>query len=306
MIEKKSRWLGCFFGLAIGDAVGMQVEFMDRDTFPPVTDMKGGGPFKLNKGYYTDDTIMALCLAESLIQKNGFDPIDQMNRYVNWMNCGYKSPTGKCFDIGTTTACALDSYEYTKNPYSGNTSNYSSGNGAIMRMAPIPMYFKKIEDVWYYAVKMSSTTHASPFCLTCAELFAGVIKLALLGHDKNYILKEIYSYINGDDVLQGIATNVLKEGFITKTVDQIKGSGFVIASLEAALWCFFNTDNYRDAVLAAVNLGDDTDTTAAIVGQLAGAYYGYEGIPEKWLKDIYNYDELLHISESLFNLHEQQ
>lgn len=300
------KWQGCLMGLAVGDAVGASVEFKERGTFKSVTDMNGGGPFNLPKGYYTDDTIMALCLADSLLYSDGFDPKDQMNRYVNWMDFGHRSPTGTCFDIGSTTYNALDDYKFRGNPYAGNTSNYSSGNGAIMRMAPIPMFFKTAEEVLYFANRMSATTHGSPFCLESAELFANVLHLALEGYSKEYILEVVYAYIDKSQSIKCVATNVFKHGFHLKHVDDIKGSGFVLESLEASLWCFFNTANYKDAVLKATNLGDDTDTTAAITGQLAGAFYGIDDIPDKWVKQIYNYQEILDISDKLFFKHENK
>lgn len=300
------KWQGCLMGLAVGDAVGASVEFKERGTFKPVTDMNGGGPFKLPKGYYTDDTIMALCLADSLLYSDGFDPKDQMNRYVNWMDFGHRSPTGTCFDIGSTTYNALDDYKFRGNPYAGNTSNYSSGNGAIMRMAPIPMFFKTMDEVMLYSKQMSSTTHGSPFCLLSAELFSMTVKLALLGFSKDHILKEAINYIDNNDTLYNSKLTVLNTDFYKKSIDEIKGSGFVLESLEASLWCFFNTDNYKDAVLKATNLGDDTDTTAAITGQLAGAYYGIDDIPEKWVKQIYEYQEILDISDRLFFKHENK
>lgn len=300
------KWQGCLMGLAVGDAVGASVEFKERGTFKTVTDMNGGGPFKLPKGYYTDDTIMTLCLADSLLYSDGFDPKDQMNRYVNWMDFGHRSPTGTCFDIGSTTYNALDDYKFRGNPYAGNTSNYSSGNGAIMRMAPIPMFFKTTEEVLYFANRMSATTHGSPFCLESAEIFAHAIKMALNGYSKEYILEDVYERIEKSQSILGVATNVLKSGFHLKSIDEIKGSGFVLESLEASLWCFFNTANYKDAVLKATNLGDDTDTTAAITGQLAGAFYGIDDIPDKWVKQIYNYQEILDISDRLFFKHENK
>lgn len=303
-MERIDRWRGCLLGLAIGDAVGASVEFLERGTFPEVTDMNGGGPFCLKKGYYTDDTIMAVCLAQSLVEKKAFDPENQMNRYVNWYEYGYNSPTGVCFDIGGTTAAALRKYQMTGNPYAGSRDSRSSGNGGIMRMAPIPMFYKDMDQVVEYSKKMSSTTHASAVCLSCAEIFARAIKRALMGYDKDYILKDIYVIIESDNCLKNMKTTTLKEGFHTKHINDIKGSGYVLESLEAALWCFFNTDTYEQAVLKATNLGNDTDTTAAIVGQLAGAYYGVEAIPKKWRDVIYNYDELVYLSDNLYILSE--
>src|SRR5262245_51364820 len=137
----RERYLGCLLGLAVGDAIGTTVEFRPRGSFEPLTDMVGGGPFGLLPGQWTDDTSMALCLAHSLVYRRAFDPTDQMNRYCNWANYGYMSSTGECFDIGGTTSQALVRYQSTLDPFSGVTDPLSAGNGAIMRLAPIPMFF---------------------------------------------------------------------------------------------------------------------------------------------------------------------
>lgn len=299
--NEKNRWKGCLTGLACGDAIGTTVEFMERGSFKPMTDMVGGGPFGLKPGMWTDDTIMALCLAESLVLNKGFDPFDQMNRYLNWMNYGYMSPTGSCFDIGMTTQSALYSYgSYPDNPYQGSTHSSSSGNGGIMRLAPIPMFYSELDLAKEMAKQMSRTTHASEFCLISAEIFCEAIWLALKGNTKDHIKQIVIDRISNNKILQKIATGVFSGNFLEKDISQIKGSGFVLESLEAALWCFFNTDTFKDAVLTAVNLGDDADTTGAIVGQLAGAYYGYSAIPEKWRTKLYRNDLITSLSESLY------
>ena len=135
------RYRGCLIGLAVGDAIGTTVEFKPRVSFDPVTDMVGGGCFNLEPGQWTDDTSMALCLSESLVEKNGFDAFDQMQRYLKWYRTGYRSSTGTCFDIGGTTAEALRKFEKTDDPFSGSTDSHSSGNGSLMRLAPVPMFF---------------------------------------------------------------------------------------------------------------------------------------------------------------------
>jgi ADP-ribosyl-[dinitrogen reductase] hydrolase len=125
----------------VGDAVGTTVEFKARGSFSPITDMVGGGPFGLQPGQWTDDTSMALCLATSLITKNGFDPADQMDRYWEWYKNGYLSSTGDCFDIGNTVRQALEKYKYTGDPFSGNKAANAAGNGSLMRLAPVPLYY---------------------------------------------------------------------------------------------------------------------------------------------------------------------
>src|SRR6185295_11989560 len=140
-MNQEERFRGCLLGLAVGDAVGTTLEFRRRGTFEPLTDMVGGGPFGLLPGQWTDDTSMALCLATSLVERDGFDARDQMERYCWWADRGYLSSTGKCFDIGNTVASALRRYQRDGNPYAGSRDQNSAGNGCIMRLAPIPMYF---------------------------------------------------------------------------------------------------------------------------------------------------------------------
>jgi len=135
------RYRGCLLGLACGDAVGTTVEFSPPGTFEPVTDMVGGGPFDLEPGQWTDDTSLALCLAESLLERGGFDPVDQLQRYVRWWKEGHWSSTGRCFDIGMATRNALFRFQETGNPFCGSTDARSAGNGSIMRLAPVPMRF---------------------------------------------------------------------------------------------------------------------------------------------------------------------
>jgi ADP-ribosyl-[dinitrogen reductase] hydrolase len=135
-MDRIQRSRGCLLGLAVGDALGTTLEFKPPGTFTPITDMLGGGPFNLKPGQWTDDTSLALCLAESLIECRGFNPKDQMERYVRWWKEGHLSSTGTCFDIGNTTRAALSAFLKTGNPMSGPTDAYSAGNGSLMRLAP--------------------------------------------------------------------------------------------------------------------------------------------------------------------------
>lgn len=167
-----ARFRGCLLGLACGDAVGTAVEFSSRGSFTPLTDMTGGGPFDLRAGEWTDDTSMALCLAASLLHRNGFHPADQMNRYGNWRDYGYMSSNGRCFDIGMTVADALLTYQATGNPYAGSTSPQRAGNGCIMRLAPVPMFYHpNIEQAIHFSGESSRTTHGAPECVEACRLF---------------------------------------------------------------------------------------------------------------------------------------
>lgn len=280
--DKSDRFVGCLLGLAVGDAVGTTVEFKPRGAFEPITDMVGGGPFRLPPGAWTDDTSMALCLGYSLVEKQGFDPVDQMERYCAWRDEGYLSSTGVCFDIGTTVSAALSRYKVSGNPFSSATDPYSAGNGSIMRLAPVPMFYHADEaQVIHYCGESARTTHGAEEAVDASRLFGGMVWAALAGRSKAEILAYA-GYTPTTPQIQAIAGGAYR----TKSRDEIKGTGYVVPALEAALWCFYTTANFREAVLTAANLGDDADTTAAICGQIAGAFYGKSSIPETWLEKL--------------------
>lgn len=285
-LDLRERYHGALLGLAIGDAVGTTVEFSPRGTFTPVTDMTGGGPFSLAPGQWTDDTSMALCLASSLVEKGDFDPRDQMDRYCAWMQHGYMSSTGTCFDIGITTSTALNAYLRTKNPFSGNPDPRASGNGSLMRLAPVPMfYYPDVAAAIRISGESSRTTHAAPECMDACRYFALLLCRAFAGEEKELVLAAPESEFTKAPLAPKI--NAIAEGsYRTKKRDRIVGNGYVVNSLEAALWCFATTATYEEAILTAVNLGDDADTTAAICGQIAGAYYGTRVIPSSWLAKV--------------------
>jgi len=272
------RCAGSLVGLACGDAVGTTVEFQSRGSFSPVTDMVGGGPFGLSPGQWTDDTSMALCLAESLLTRGGFDATDQMTRYVDWWRRGYMSSTGRCFDIGMTVRSALLKFEATNQPFAGSDDPRSAGNGALMRLAPVVLfYYPDLAQVQAYAVESSRTTHAAPEALDCARLLSHIIAGALGGASKAELSRTTTLGLASPKVA------ALTPGcYLAKAEAEISGTGYAVASLEAALWCFHNTQSFEEAILRAANLGDDADTTAAIVGQVAGAHYGLAAIPRHW------------------------
>lgn len=282
----RERYRGALLGLAVGDAVGTAVEFQPPGTFAPVDDMVGGGPFRLQPGQWTDDTSLALCLASSLVERRGFDPLDQMERYVRWWRHGYLSSTGRCFDIGTTTKQALARFEETREPYSGPTDAHTAGNGSLMRLAPIPLFFARHPDeAIARAADGSRTTHGAPAAVDACRYFAGLIVGVLQGVSKEELLSPRYTPIPGHwdaHPLHPEIDAIARGSFKHKDPPEIVGSGYVVRTLEAALWAFYRTTTFRDGCLRVVNLGDDADTTAAVYGQLAGVFYGESGIPASW------------------------
>ena len=294
-ISQLSRFQGCLLGLAIGDALGAAVEFKSRGTFEPVTGMRGGGTHGLKPGEWTDDTSMALCLADSLIEV-GFDPADQMDRYWRWYSEGYNSVNEKCFDIGIATREALMRWRKTGEPFSGSASPDTAGNGALMRLAPIAMRYAFDPFIaMEYADKSTLTTHGAPEARICSKIFAARLVAELTENHEGPMGPAGYP--------QGSRTmGIAMKGYLKNSRSQIHGTGYCVESLEAALWCVDTTNSFKDAVLMAVNLGDDSDTTGAIAGQLAGAKYGVRSIPSDWISQLAQADRISGIAQNLMDL----
>ena len=303
MSDLRDRYRGALLGLAAGDAVGTTVEFSAPGSFAPVTDIVGGGPFALKPGQWTDDTSMALCLAESLIECRGFDARDQMERYVRWWRQGYFSSTGRCFDIGNTVREALHRFEQSKDPYAGSPDPYSAGNGSLMRLAPVPLFYASDpSEAIRRAAESSRTTHGARTAADACRYIAALIVGALSGASKEELLETRFAPPGWAWSSEPLAPEIEEIGqgsFRRKEPPQIRGSGHVVRSLEAALWAFHRSDSFREGCLLAVNLGEDADTTAAVYGQLAGAYYGASGIPAEWLGYLHLRDQIESVADSL-------
>ena len=303
-ITPRNRFRGCLLGLAVGDALGTTLEFKRPGTFQPIDDMTGGGPFCLEPGQWTDDTSMALCLATSLIEKDGFDPSDQMQRYVRWWSEGYLSSTGECFDIGNTVASALSRFIDTGKPYAGSPDPFSAGNGSLMRLAPVPMYFANdAAEAISKSADSSRTTHGSAEAVDACRYFAGLIVGALNGVDREALLSPHYRPAEGlwtESPLAVKIAEVAEGSFRHREPPEIRGTGYVVESMEAALWAFHQSRDFRQGALLAANLGDDADTTAAIYGQIAGAHYGAEGIPPEWRELLTMATEITGMADGLY------
>lgn len=300
------RYRGALLGLAVGDELGTTLEFTRPGEFAPLGDLVGGGPFGLAAGQWTDDTAMALCLAESLLACQGFDAADQMRRYVRWRDIGYCSCTGDCFDIGATVAAALRHFEATGDPCAGRTDPQSGGNGSLMRLAPIPLAWAHAPaEAVQWAAAMSCTTHAAPEPVDACRYYAGLLVGALQGVPKARLLGPAYG--PAPDLwarapLSPRIAEIAAGSFKHRAPPRIRGSGYVVHALEAALWAFWHTQDFRAGALAAVNLGEDADTTGAIYGQLAGTYYGVDAIPEGWRRRVAMADEILGRADRLLSL----
>jgi ADP-ribosyl-[dinitrogen reductase] hydrolase len=306
LLSLQDRYRGAMLGLAAGDAVGTTLEFKSPGSFTPITDMVGGGPFGLNPGQWTDDTSMALCLAESLIEQQDFDPADQMRRYVSWWREGYLSSTGGCFDIGTTVRSALSRFEASGEPFSGSRDPQSAGNGSIMRLAPVPLFYAgDPERAIVMSAESSRTTHGARTAVDACRYLGGLIVGALQGREKEELLSAYYAPLPDYWMTKSLCPEIdaiAMGSFKDKGPPEIKGSGYVVQSLEAALWAFHRSHTFEEGCLLAVNLGDDADTTGAVYGQLAGAYYGETGIPAHWREQLAMRETLLQFADSLYAL----
>ena len=299
-MELIDRYRGSLFGLAIGDALGGPLEYQAHGSFDPVDDMIGGGIFKLRVGEFTDETSMALCLAESLIESRGFNPSDQMERYLKWYHQGW------CFDVGTINRKAILAFESTRQPYCGLSDDDTNTNGSLTRIAAIPLtYSSKPAKALDYAGECSKTTHAHRQCIDACRYLSALIVGALHEVPKKGLLKGIYEpqkdYWKHRPLEESIE-KIAKGSYKKKKEKDLSADSNVANCLEAALWAFHNSDNFEEGVLMAVNLGFDADATGAVFGELAGAYYGEANLPASWRSQIALGHVIRRYSEQLFAL----
>lgn len=285
----RDRAIGSLLGLAVGDALGAAIEFQPKPRFAQLEDMVPGGPHHLQRGQWTDDTAMALALADSLIAVAELDTADLMRRFLEWRDTGAYSCTDVCFDIGNQTSAALDRFRREGDPLAGSTDPQASGNGALMRLAPVSIrHWRDRNGLLRVADLQTRTTHGSPPTIKASRTFAQLLADAIAGTP----LAEI---------LAGPVADGIEGGWRGLHRDAIAGTGWVVRSLQAAVWAVSRTTNFRAAVLLAANLGEDADTTAAIAGQLAGAIYGAAGIPAEWLAVLAWRERLEDTAGRLFN-----
>ena len=251
-----SRVKGALLGLACGDAVGTSLEFKMRGTFEPISDMIGGGKFNLKPGQWTDDTSVALCLAESLIEHEGVNLHDQMERYCKWYQHGYLSSTGECFDIGATMMLELDKYIASSKIDNSPANDFNSGNGALMRLAPVAMAYRMdrttaVEN----AVLATSTTHRARECIESSALFCEILVKAFTVVSKKEILDCLPVYDEPE------VNQLASMKYLLKLEDYMLGGGYVIDSLASALYAFNKGNSFDDCVLIAANTVSYTHLT---------------------------------------------
>jgi ADP-ribosyl-[dinitrogen reductase] hydrolase len=302
-------------GLAVGDALGVPVEFKSRSYLQqhPVADMTGYGTHNQPPGTWSDDSSLTFCLAESLCQ--GYDLSDIAQRFVRWYQDGYWTPHGKVFDIGISTSRALPTG--TSPLLSGGVGENDNGNGSLMRILPILFYVKELPILERFRIieQVSGITHAHIRSIVACFIYVEYALRLIHGHEKYHALQEMQRSVNHflqeysicpteeRDKFHRILENPIGEYEILPIYkyqeEEIRGSGYVLHTLEASFWCLLKTDNYPAAVLKAVNLGEDTDTTGCVTGGIAGLYYGVTGIPEKWMNQIARKEEIIELANRL-------
>lgn len=305
-MELRDRYRGSLLGLAIGDALGTTLEFSQPGSFPLLEEMIGGGPFALKPGEWTDDTSMALCLATSLVERQGFDARDQMERYLRWRDEGYMSSNGRCFDIGITVSFSLKRFEETGEPFAGSTHPRAAGNGSIMRLAPVPLFYARQPlEALEKAAASSRTTHGTQTAVDACRYLGGLIVGALHGASKEELLSPAFcpvpNYWQQRPLVAEIA-EIAAGSFKQRQPPEIRATGYVVKSLEAALWAFYHSTSFQQGCLLAVNLGDDADTSGAVYGQLAGAFYGESALPQHWCARLAHRSLIESLADQLFDL----
>lgn len=289
----RDRARGALLGLAVGDAVGTTLEFIPRDRDAPLQEMIGGGPFGLQPGQWTDDTAMALALADSLDQDDALDAADLMQRFVDWHERGRYSCTGKCFDIGITTRQALARWKATGNPMAGSADPSTAGNGSLMRLAPVALrHFRNRAALRDVAARQSRTTHGAAEAVDACVAFADLLADAIEGATRSEVLRARPGFSGAIDA-------IMRGSWRGRPRAAVRSSGYVAHSLEAALWSVAASGEFRGAVLRAANLGDDADTTAAIAGQLCGALNGAGGIRREWMTRLAWADQISSTADAL-------
>lgn len=299
-MTSRDRAIGALVGLAVGDAVGTTLEFERPGSFTPIDDMVGGGPFDLEAGQWTDDTSMAMCLAESILDTGTLDAADQLRRFVSWWRDGYWSSNGRCFDIGNATRTALSRFERTGALIDADVDEERAANGSLMRLAPVPIrWHADVAEAADRAGESSRTTHPASRPVDACRLYAAMTAALIQGESIDAVLDAGF-WNHGP--LDPRVESVARGSWRAKEPPAIRGTGYVVDALEAAIRAVAGAGEFREAVLRAANLGDDADTTAAIAGQLAGARWGYAGIPQRWREGITHAERIAAIAGRLFDL----
>jgi len=313
---KTNKVLDALLGVAVGDALGVPFEFRSRQQMAdtPATEMIGYGTYSLPKGTWSDDSSLTFCLAESLV--GGYNLIDMGSKFIAWKNENYWTPRGKVFDIGLTTSRAISRLQLISDrdklgqiqrlKYQGD--EYDNGNGSLMRIMPLLFYIKgkpikeQFEIVWH----VSALTHRHIRAAMCCLIYLRVAEHLLngLGKEESYLkmqkeILEFWDEMSFAEREQEHFKKIIQSDIREVPKDEIMSGGYVMESIEASLWCFLKKENYAEIVFEAINFGHDTDTTAAIVGGLAGLYYGADSIEEDWIFSLARMQDIFELGNQL-------
>jgi len=295
----RDRFQGALLGLAVGDALAAHTQFRKPGSFQPVGDMLGGGPFDLPRGAWSDDTAMALLVAESLLSREGFDAHDQVQLFSRWQREGYGSATGQCVGISASVTRALATALYRRQWLSGSHDPDHLDKDPLSRVAPAVMYyFADSAGAIAKAVEVARVTAQAPMVLDCVRLLAAMVRLALAGRDKAAILRpprDTWASMN----VRNEVLAIYEGSYSRRSPPEITGGGNVLRALEAALWAFHQSESFREGALLAANLGRDSDVVAAVYGQLAGAYHGVSAIPGIWRNSLMKNDVVIETADKL-------
>lgn len=274
--DLRDRAKGALWGLIVGDCLGSPIQFSGKEAHPWITDVVECPVFGLPPGYWTDDSSMAMCVMDSYVRKGGYDLKDIGRTFVKWFMDGYLSSVeGKSFDVGSATWSACQNIAFRKSFVNG--SEEAQGNGSIMRFAPSWFVARKENDPAKVMHEISDLTHCSKMVRDTVDKFASIL----------------------DEHMKGKRTSAVSA---YKVREEVNNSGWAVSTLEAALWAFNTTNNFRDALVAAVNLGGDADTIGAVCGQIAGAYYGFSSIPKKWLEAVKDWQKVDTLIDSFLEM----
>ena len=295
----RERFQGALLGLAVGDALAAHTQFRKPGSFAAVGDILGGGPFDLPRGAWTDDTAMALLLAESLLEREGFDAQDQVNRYVRWQREGYGSATGQCVGIAANVARALATALYKHQPFSGSHDPAQLDKDSLSRVAPVVMYFfADTSAAVARAAEAARVTAQAPIVLDSVRLLAAMVRQALAGRDKPAVLKPPReAWMSASTRAEVLA--VYEGSYLRGMPPDITGGGHIVQALEAAIWAFHRSETFREGALLAANLGRDSDVVTAVYGQLAGAYHGVSAIPGIWRNSLMKQEVVIDTADRL-------
>lgn len=297
------------FGVSVGDALGVPVEFRTREeiSINPVDDLRGMGTYFLPPGTWSDDSSLTLCLAEVLTK--GYSLTAIANNFIKWYREGYWSATKKIFDVGVATMEAIERLEMGVTPQeAGGKDEYDNGNGSLMRILPLLVYIHDlpIEKRFQFTQEVSAITHGHIRSIIACFYYLEFARKIIKGEDKFQAYKALQKEVTSFCEAQGFPTDEialydrLLKGEIQHLKDkEISSGGYVLHTLEASIWCILTTESYSEAVLKAVNLGDDTDTTGAVTGGLAALIYGFDNIPEKWVENIVASKDIMELANNL-------